>query len=486
MSIKKDLTHGIFWIAISKYSGIAVSLVISAILARLIEPSQFGIIAIATVLISFLSIFSDFGMGTAAIQSNKLDDKDYDHLFTLTLYIGTFLSLTAFFSSWWFADLYRDPKLVGVIQLMSVILFMNSINTLPNALIYKHKKFKIVALRSLAIQVLSGIIGVAMAMRGYEVYALITASLIASAGTFLCNYYYYPRKFTFWVNKVSVKKIFKFSIFQFLFMVLNYFSRNADKLIVGKYFDMKALGYYDKSYRLMLMPLENLTQVINPVIVPVLSQLQDNDEELAKKQESMLGFIAMISFPLGIFLHFVARETIVIYFGEQWQAAAPVFSILSLSIPLQMILSTSGSYYQCAGKTNYMFYNGILNTTCTVLGFIVAAIYGSSIEAIAWAWVLTLTLNFITSYYVMYKFVFKRKMTHFYRVFLKPLGSTAFLLASLALLSIFVKETSLWVSLLIKSAAAFLITFTLIQATGQYNIISFLKTLRKKTQTHSH
>ena len=188
-----------------------------------------------------------------------------------------------------------------------------------------------------------------------------------------------------------------------MFSFVNYFSRNLDKLIVGKYFSMSELGYYDKSYRLMQLPLSYITFVIGPVLHPILSSLQDDKAELARKNLKLVTLLSYISFPLGILLFFTSGEIIRIIFGPNWAPAVPVFSILALSLPLQIILSTSGAIYQAAGKTKHMFFCGLQSTVTTVSAFFIAALLFRTIESMAWAWDISLLINFIVSYVVMYR-----------------------------------------------------------------------------------
>lgn len=342
-SIKQEMLHGVFWSAIEKYSGIVVSLIVSAVLARLISPEDFGTVAIVTVIINFFSIFATMGIFPAIIQRNDLTQKDLDSIFTYSILGGLCLSSLLFCLSWKIADFYNDGSLVFISQILSVNIFFASLNLVPNALMAKNKRFRQIAQRTLSLQVFSGIISIIAAHSGFGIYSLLISPIVTSIGMFLFNIHYYPCHVDFTFDLSPLKKIFSYSSYQFLFEFINYFSRNADKLIIGKYLNMGALGYYDKSYRLMMLPLQNVTSVINPVIQPVLSSLQDDKSELAKKYNKIIQCIAAISFPLAVFLFFAAYEIINIVYGDNWNPAVPVFKILTISLPLQMILSSSGA-----------------------------------------------------------------------------------------------------------------------------------------------
>ena len=161
---------------------------------------------------------------------------------------------------------------------------------------------------------------------------------------------------------------------------------------------MDALGYYDKSYRLMMMPLSKVTQVLNPVLQPVLSTLQDDINEMEKKYGKLVSILSNVSFPLAIYLLFTAYDLINIVYGNKWDLAVPAFQILTLSLPLQMILSSSGGVFQSANSTQYMFLTGIRNTFFTVSTLFIATFWFKTIEAIAWSWNISLCINFMSSF----------------------------------------------------------------------------------------
>lgn len=400
-SYKKDITKGVFWIAIAKYSGIVIQLLITAILARLISPAAFGTIAVAMVVLYFLNIFADIGIGPAVVQYKQLTKDHLNSLFTLNIYIGIILSLALYLLSETISVYYADNTLELICQLMVLVIFFNTLNVVPNALMRRDKRFRTIALYTVFFQILSGSIAVWGAFHGWGIYALLVSPILTAIGVFLVNYYNYPLRYVVRLNKEAVTMVSSYSAFQFAFSFCNYFSRNIDKLIIGKYFSLTQLGFYDKSYHLMQLPLQNITFVVEPVLHPILSTLQDNTHELSEKNRKLAVIISNISFPVGLILFFCGGELINIIYGGQWDAAIPVFRILALSLPLQMIQSTSGAIYQAAGKTDHMFLNGIINTISTVSGFFFAAFWGRTIEAMAWAWNITLVINFIVSYIIL-------------------------------------------------------------------------------------
>lgn len=474
-SIKKDFAEGVLWIAIAKYSGIVVQLVISAILARMIAPAAFGTIAIAMVVLYFLNILADIGIGPAVIQYKQLTKEHLNSLFTLTAYIGIVLAVVLYLLSGIVSDYYEDITLYSVCQIIVLVVLFNSLNVVPNALMRKDKRFRTIAFRTLFFQVSSGLIAVWGAVHGWGVYALLVSPIFTSIGVFCVNYYNYPLKFVLRMSKEAVNLIASFSFFQFTFQFCNYFSRNLDKLIIGKFFSMTQLGYYDKSYHLMMLPVQNISYIIDPVLHPLLSSFQDNKHELKSKNQRLSVFISNISFPIGLILYFCGEELIRIVYGGQWDAAIPVFRILALSLPLQMILSTNVPIFQAAGKTNYLFFSGLLNTICTVSGFFVAVLFGKSIESVAWSWDVTLFINFINTYYILHVFALKESCLSFYFSLFPQLANSILCWIFIMSITFLIPEESIIVSLICKVILILLVNVILARLFRQYNIFKLVK-----------
>lgn len=473
------MISGVFWTAIQKYSGLVIQIIVTAILARLLSPEDFGVVAISTVLIAFFTLFTDMGIGPAIIQKQNLTNNDLNSIFSFTIWAGFILAIFFFISAYPIGLFYKEKSLILICQILSINLLFAAWNIVPNALINKNKRFKFIAKRTLILQITSGIISIISAFNGLGLYSLLISPILTAIGVFIFNYKEYPLQFHWHINKEALKKIFSYSSYQFLFNFINYFSRNLDKLIIGRYFSMNELGYYEKSYRLMMLPLQYVTNVITPVMHPILTSLQNDYKTLTEKYNSIIKLLSTISFPLGIFLYFAANDIIYIIYGNRWENAIPVFQILALSLPLQMILSSTGAIYQASGKTNWLFYGGVSNTCFTVLGFIIASIHFRTIEAMAWAWDITLFINTIVSFFILYKIVLKSQLKGLFKSVYPSFISIIFIFTTLYI----IRDTFpqlYFVSLTIKFLISLIITILSIQFMKQYDILRLIKQLKKQ------
>ena len=243
---------------------------------------------------------------------------------------------------------------------------------------------------------------------------------------------------------------------------------------------MNSLGYYEKSYRLMMLPLQNITHVISPVMHPVFSNFQDDPLKLALSYEKVIRILAFIGFPLSVLLWFCAKEITLILFGDQWLPSVPVFQILSLSVGIQIILSTSGSIYQAANDTKSLFICGVFSALLNVSGILAGIFIFKSLEAVAWCICATFAINFIQCYVWMYKVTLKRSLASLIRQLISPaplVGILIVCLWSIPQSSIILPELA---NLFIKAVIAVLISCIYIQLSGVYNIINFLKSKIKR------
>lgn len=468
-SIKQELTSGIFYIAIAKYSGIAVQLVITAILARLLSPVDFGTVAVATVIISFFNILSDIGIGPAIIQNKDLTEDDLSHIFSFTLYTGIILSVLFFLCAQPIAGYYGNKVLISVCRWLSLPILFYSLNIVPLNLQYKHKRFRFVAFTTLGVQIATGAISMIGAYYGMGLYALVMSQVLSSVLLFCIYYLHNTLCFHLWINLQSLKKIISFSVYQFSFNLVNYFSRNLDKLLIGRFIGMSSLGYYDKSYRLMQMPLQNITFVITPVMQPVFSSLQHDLSDLARKYIKVLQLLAYISFPLSVFLYFTAEELILLFFGDQWYGAVNVFKILALSVSVQILAATSGAIFQSICASRQMFISGCCGACLMVTGFCITILCWHSIEAVAYGYLVTQVASAVQCFVFLFRSL-RYPFTEFVRLLAKPCITGLILLLVLFMGNTVFSASTPLLSLCVKLIVSTIVTIPLIRLCGNYKI----------------
>lgn len=480
MSLKQEIINSVFWTALSKYSGMFFSIVISMVLARLISPAEFGVVAIAQIIINFFCFFADLGISSAIVQNKTLTDRNLDTLFTFSFILAFILSITFYAISPIIASYYKNPELISICHILSFNLFIGTVSVVPTALFNRDKRFKFMAKRSLFFQVLSGILSIVYAFYGGGVYALVVPMTISTFCIFCVNLYEYPRHLDWKFDLEPIKRIFSYSSFIFLYGLIDFFSTNLDKLIIGRSLNMKSLGLYQKSYSLMLMPMGYLSFVITPVLQPYLSDYQDNIGFIKEKYLQLIKLLSILSIPIGIFSFFAAKELIRIFYGENWLMAVPSFSILSLSIPFLLVLSTAGSIFQSTNNTRLLFITGLVNTAFVALGFLICGILKGSLEMFSYVWDIACVSNFLFTFYVLFKRVFLSPIVEFLLVLKHPLIYCISLVLVLTPISIYSVDVNYIVLIILKFIIIFFISLGLNYFMKDINITGIINQLTVK------
>ncbi|MCB0749931.1 MAG: lipopolysaccharide biosynthesis protein, partial [Ignavibacteriae bacterium] len=348
-------------------------------------------------------------------------NEDIESIFLFSIIIGFFLSAVFYFSSALISDFYKKEELENLSKLMSLIVLLQAIRIVPNALIRKNLQFKQLGIIEVVVQVIGGIVAIVLAYYGFSYYAIIINSILTGFLIFVIFYKMEPIRFTYRLNLESINKILKFSSFQFFFNFINYFSRNLDNLLIGKYFNSEALGFYDRAYKLMLMPVQNLTHVITPVLHPILAEYNNEKKVIYDTYYKIVKFLSLIGFPLSVFLFYNAAEIIYIMYGNQWGESIPVFRLLALTVGIQIVLSSSGSIFQATDRTDLLFYSGLIGSILMISGISYGVFIGKNLESVGFGIIIAFILNFLQGFYLLINKSLGYNFFKFLLIFTRPL-----------------------------------------------------------------
>lgn len=451
MSFKQELINGTAFTAISKYLSLFISLGVSAILSRILTPEDYGVIAIAMVIIGFITLLTGTGMGPAIIQNQTLTESNISSIFSFTTYLSVIAAVIFAACSPLIAHIYGDPQLLPLCLLLSINLLFSLLNIVPNALLFKEKRFKYIAIRTITVQVALGIISVIAAFCGAGIYALLINPILGSILLFLISYLCYKTPFRFRFEFEPVKRILPYSAYQIGFNIINYFYRNIDKLLIGKYMNLSQLGYYEKSYRLMMLPLENVSNVINPVLHPLLCEHQQEPSFIFNQYKKVTRYFAYFGFLISIYCFFCARDLMLIIFGQQWEESVGVFRIFSLSIGIQLVQSAVGAVFQSTGHVKQMFYAGIC-ALFIMLTAIVGGLFSGSLDWLSVYVVIAFYVIFLVYHYTLISKVMHESLGNFLLTLVRPITASLILAGILLVAYLFFTTDSLILNLLIKTA----------------------------------
>lgn len=409
MDLDLDLYKSIFRSMLGRYAVYAVNLLSMMLLARIFPPQDFGTVAAIMVFFVFFQLLAEAGLGPAIINLDRLEVADRNGLFGLTLLAGTALAL--FFASLAPAFLlfYAMPRVDEVVPYIAISLFFFAASIVPNALLLRDQAFFRIANAGLVGELLSTSVVIGLSQLIDPLHALAVKGVLSAASLFLVTWYFSARtefgrpmpgkKFS------AIKPLLGFSGYQFGFNFINFFSRNLDNILVGKYMGATALGNYDKAYQLMKYPLMLLTFAMTPAIQPFIRKHAGDCEKVESIHRDFTFKLSLVGAVAGLTMFALADWVILIVLGRQWLDVVPIIRILSIAIPVQVVLSTSGSFFQAMNRTDLLFLSGALSAAVMVTAIIIG-ILARDIELLCWCLVVGFHMNFLHAYYYMYRKVF--------------------------------------------------------------------------------
>lgn len=472
--LKRELVSGSLYMFVAKYSGLFITIIVTAILSRILTPENYGVVALSGVMVAVFNLLADLGIGPAVIQNRTLTSDDMNSINTFNSWLGLLLGILFFLSAPYIAAYYGNQEVKLVCQIMSVSIFMGCVNAVPNNILYRQQRFKLITIISLCIQIIGGIISIIMAYHGCGPISLVLPGVLLSFPNMLILRHFTKVHFVLRIDWSPLKRIFSFSIYQFFANVVAYLSRNLDSILVGKFMGMKELGYYNKSFNLMLMPIQYIAGVLTPVMLPSFSKYQHDLNFIRDNYTKILRFFAFVGIPLCSILFFCADELILLFFGNQWGRSVPCFKILALSVPFQIQGMSSGSIFQATGQTKAMFWNGAIGAIFTLSSFAIGVVVFRSIIALSCAYTFAMVATTFICFYILYHYALHSS----YWVYLKSMAAPAcfwlFLSLVLFLISLIPLQIAI-LSLLFKVAVGTVFSICYIQLLGYYDVFDLLR-----------
>ena len=384
-SIQRVAVQGVLWTAMGTVSRQVLQIVTSIILARLLAPDAFGLVAMALVVTELAQIVIDFGFGLAVVQSREATQETLSSCFWLSagtaLVIG--VALTAL--SHPVAGLYKEPRIAAIMPFFAFNLLLSSALAVPQALLQRRMQFATLAAVLSCASFVGSAVTVGLAWSGFGIWALVTQPL-AGTGALLVLLFatarWCPRAEFSWS---AVRAVMRFSGGLFGSRLLNYLNRNGDNFLIGRFLGSAALGYYNLAYTIMLYPLGQVSGTILKVAFPMLVHLKGDMSQYRHFYLRACSAIALVTFPMMCGLFVVADQFVSVVFGSKWLVVSPLIKIFCPLGMLQSIGTTVGVIYTSTGRTHIMFLWEIVATPLILISFVVGLPWGINGVAICYA-----------------------------------------------------------------------------------------------------
>ena len=371
--LKDKTISGVKWNAVGSFSTQGVNFIIGLILARLLSPSDYGVVGMVGIFFAIAQTFIDSGFGTALIRKNDCNDEDYSTAFYFNVVVGLICCIVLSVASPYVANFFDTPILKDLIKVMSLNMLISSFAIVHSTKLTHSVDFKSQSLVNLITVVVAGTSGILMAYKGLGVWSLVLQNMVASVLRVILLI-----AITRWLPS----RVFSCNSFKYLFdfgskiltaNLLHTIYANMTTMIIGKYYSAKDLGYYSRGESLATYPSTNITGILRSVTYPILSKIQDDDEQLIRAYRKLISMTSMVIF-FGMFLlAALAKPLIVTLLTDKWLDAVIYLQVFCFAYMFDHICALNLNILYVKGYSNLVLKLEVIKKTISI-SMIIAAV----------------------------------------------------------------------------------------------------------------
>lgn len=398
MSLKARTISGLFWSAVDSFSNYGIHFIVGIILARLISPKEFGLVGMITIFISISTTFIHSGFSSALIRKNDCTQADYSTVFFYNLAMGSFFYLLIYFCAVPISNFYGEPDLVWILRVLSLGLILRSLTLIQTTTLTKRIDFKLRAKIVIISGILSGIVGIAMALSGFGVWSLVGRALSGSLIRSLLLWVWNRWKPSLIFSKKSFRELFGFGSKILLSSLIDTVYANIYYLVIGKYFSAEQLGYFARAQSFADMPSSNLKSIMSRVTFPVLAKMQDNADQLKAGYKKLIINLMFMSMVLTVLMAAMAEPLVLTLIGEKWRQSIVYLQLLCFPAMFYPLQDLNINMLKVKGRSDLVLRLGIIKKIFAIPIIVMGIIFGIEVLILG-MWVDTVIAYYLNSYY---------------------------------------------------------------------------------------
>lgn len=375
-NLKQKTLHGIAWSAIDAFLGRGVTFFVGIILARLLSPSEYGLIGICVIFNSILEGFVDSGFSTSLIRKKDVSNLDYNTMFLVNMVISFFMYLLLYFSTPWVAQFFEQPQLTSLIRVTGIVILFDGLSLTQNTILTRNINFKAKSIASLLSSVASGIIGVVLAYLGLGVWALvaqlISKSLFNTVALWLINRWWPTLKF----SMKSLRYMWDFGWKMLLTGLIDRAWQQAYQIVVGKIYAPSTLGQYTKSTEYASLFSASINSIVMRVSYPVLSSIQDDSSRMIGAYRKIIKLTMFITVICLMILSSISYPLVHVLIGEKWNMAASFLPLICISFTFYPLHSINMNMLKVMGRSDLILKYDILKRLIGIIPIVVGVFIG--------------------------------------------------------------------------------------------------------------
>ncbi|MDX6769393.1 MAG: MOP flippase family protein [Elusimicrobiota bacterium] len=349
---RERTASGVLWSVAGQAGRQSALLVTQVLLARILTPRDFGLVATVLIFSNFAVIVAEQGFGAALIQRREIEERHRSSIFWVNAALGAGLTALFLLASPLVARAYGEPELGPLTRAMAVLFIVHSTGTLHTTLLSRALEFRLVARAEVTAAWAGGAAALALALAGWGAWAIVAQSLVAAAAGVVMLWRLSPWRPSFLFDAAAVRELAGFSTNHFVGNLANYWVRNVDNLLIGLVLGAHPLGVYSRAYAVMLFPLSRVTRVLSRVMLPSFSLIQTDKERVRALFMRMTRVIALVTFPMMSGVAACAPDFVAAVFGPRWGEMVPVLRVLALVGMVQSVTSLMSNLYLSQNRTD--------------------------------------------------------------------------------------------------------------------------------------
>lgn len=397
-SVRRKLVRGVLWNTIEKFFVQGVSFVLGIILARLLSPSDYGLIGMLTVFLAVSGQFIDGGLYNALVQKKECKEIDYSTVFVINMTMAIVIYMILFFTAPLIAGFYNEPLLTDLTRVIGINFILGAFNTVQRAKLNKAVDFKSLAKINVTSTILSGTVGVFMAFTGLGVWALVGQRITSTIVNLFLLPLFSKWKLSIKFSKKSFHKLFGYGSKLMVTGLYSILINNISTLFIGKTYNSAQLGYYTKGLGYPNLIANIVYGVLGSVTFPVLSSLQDDKEHLIRVYKKCLFLIALVVFPVMVLLALLAKPLVLILLTEKWLPCVVFLQITCFAKLFYPLSALNMNILNAVGRSD-LFMKLDFSKAPLILGTLAITI-PISVEAIVWGNLFTAFVCFFINAYL--------------------------------------------------------------------------------------
>lgn len=391
MPSKTSIISSLIWKFMERMGIQGTQFVVSIILARLLAPDDFGLIAIVTIIISIANVFIQSGLGTALIQKKDADDQDFSSVFYASLSLAAIIYTGIFFTTPLIARFYNNDELIPIIRVLTLTLFIGVFSSIQYAYVARNMMFKKLFFRSMGSIIPSSIVGITLAFAGFEVWALVAQQLFSASLSVAILWYTIPWRPQLSFSIQRLGKLFSFGWKLLLSSILDTLYSQIQGIVIGKMFSPANLAFYDRGSHFPYLIVNNINNSIQSVMLPSLSAYQDDRPQVKKMMRRAIVTSSFLIIPMMAGLAAIAEPLVLVLLGEKWLSCVPFVRIFCFFYAFYPIHTSNLSAINALGRSDIFLKLEIIKKIyglAILIGFIfyfrspIGIAYGAALSAL--------------------------------------------------------------------------------------------------------